>query len=164
MSLKRVNLREIAFEHDDDDPPGFQAGYRRIGPDLGAERIGATIYEVSPGQALCPYHYEYGNEEWLIALTPGATVRHPDGEEEVAEGDVLCFGEGPDGAHQVLNRTEQPIRVMMLSTKRAPEITVYPDSDKLGVFPRPGRDHPDRLLVRRESGVDYWDREPRPRT
>jgi hypothetical protein len=46
--------------------------------------------------------------------------------------------------------------VMMLSTKASTSVAVYPDSDKVGVFPPNGDD---RLLVRRESGVDYFDRE-----
>ena len=45
---------------------------------------------------------------------------------------------------------------MILSTKGGPSVAVYPDSDKLGVFTEDGADD---VMVRRESDVDYWDRE-----
>jgi len=118
--------------------------------------LGATVYELPPGQSNCPYHYEYGNEEWLIVLEGRLTVRHPEGEAELGPGDVLCFAIGPDGAHKLTNRTDGTVRVAMLSTQHEPAVAVYPDSDKLGVWPGDKRDN---LLVRRESVVDYWDPE-----
>lgn len=97
-----------------------------------------------------------GNEEWLIALEGKLTLRGPDGEEELAPGDVVCFPVGPEGAHQLLNRTQERVRVLMLSTMVDPSAAVYPDSDKIGFWPGTKEDH---ILVRRESGVDYWDGE-----
>lgn len=73
--------------------------------------------------------------------------------------DVICFPNGPDGAHKFTNRTEETVRVMILSTKNDPSLAVYPDSDKIGVWPGP-EFREDHILVRRESNVDYWDREP----
>jgi uncharacterized cupin superfamily protein len=85
------------------------------------------------------------------------TLRHPEGEDELEPGDVVCFPTGPEGAHKVTNKAaETGVRVMVLSTQSATSIAVYPDSDKIGVFPPDKRD---KLMVRRESGVDYWDRE-----
>jgi uncharacterized cupin superfamily protein len=156
--VKRVNLDEIELAFDDDDPDGFHAGYVQLAPFLGASRIGATLYELPPGQSNCPYHYEYGNEEWLLVLCGELTVRTPDGEHALGPGDVACFPEGPVGAHRLTNNGEENVRALMLSTRRDPAIAVYPDSAKIGVYPGPtGKG--DRLLVRRESAVDYWDGE-----
>lgn len=155
--MKKINLNRPEIVHDADDPEGYQTGYDRLGPKIGASQLGASIYDMPPGQSICPYHYEYPDEEWLIVLEGTATVRHPQGEEELEPGDVVCFPTGPDGAHKVTNKaSEGNLRVMMLSTKAPTSVAVYPDSDKIGVFP-PNSD--DRLLVRRESGVDYFDRE-----
>jgi uncharacterized cupin superfamily protein len=63
---------------------------------------------------------------------------------------------GPDGAHKVTNRTGDRVRVLMISTMVEPSVAVYPDSDKIGVWPGDMRDH---VLVRREAHTDYWDRE-----
>jgi uncharacterized cupin superfamily protein len=157
--VRRVNLFSVDLQRDDDDPVGYEAGYARLGPLLGAARIGATIYQLGPGQSNCPYHYEYGDEEWLLVLEGRLTVRTPDGEEEVGPGEVVCFPEGPQGAHKLTNRGVEPVRLVMLSTKNNPAVAVYPDSDKIGVWPEQGGG-PDKVMVRRESNVDYWDGEP----
>ena len=56
--------------------------------------MGATVYELQEGQSVCPYHYEYGCEEWAIVLRGRPTLRHPDGEDVLEPGDVVCFPEG----------------------------------------------------------------------
>ena len=68
----------------------------RFGPSIGAVQMGASLYELPPGQSICPYHYEYPREEWLVVLAGRVTVRHPGGEEELSQGDVVCFPPGPD--------------------------------------------------------------------
>ena len=74
--MRRVNVSDPAFTYDADDPEGFRSGYARLGPDLGAKATGTTVYDLPPGQALCPYHYEYGEEEWVLVLD-GRSRRHP---------------------------------------------------------------------------------------
>ena len=154
--MSRFNLFSAEAEYDDSDPEGYRAAMVRFGPLVGAKDLGGTIYELPPAQSICPYHYEYGNEEWLIVLDGRPTLRHVDGEDELAPGDVVCFSVGSQGAHKVTNRTGVRIRFLMLSTQHEPSVAVYPDSDKIGVWPGDKRDN---VLVRRESGVDYWDRE-----
>jgi uncharacterized cupin superfamily protein len=154
--MRRINLDTAEPEYDSTDPKGYRAGMARFGPLLGAAMLGGSIYELPPGQSICPYHYEYGNEEWLIVLGGHPTVRHMDGEDELAPGDVVCFPPGPEGAHKTTNRSDAPARVLFLSTMNEPSVAVYPDSDKIGVWPGNKRDN---VLVRRESIVDYWDGE-----
>ena len=156
MSLRRVNVLTTGVEYDAADPEGFRAGMNRFGQAIGASMMGASVYVLPPGQSNCPYHYEYGNEEWLLVLDGVLTIRHPGGEDELEQGDVVCFPVGPDGGHRLLNHSEADVRVLMFSTRFEPSVAVYPDSDKIGVWPGDDRDH---LLVRRESAVDYWDGE-----
>ncbi len=153
--LKRVNFLELAPEYDETDPDGYRAGMARFGPHLGASQMGASLYELPPGQSICPYHYEYPEEEWLAVVSGRVTLRHPDGEDELGQGDVVCFPPGPDGAHKVTCLGEEPARVLMLSTKQTPAIAVYPDSGKVGIWPGDDRD---QLLMRRET-LEYFDGE-----
>jgi uncharacterized cupin superfamily protein len=152
----RVDVHSVEVTYDDDDPDGYHVGYARLGPLLGATLLGATLYELPPGQSNCPYHYEYGCEEWLVVLEGRLTLRHPGGEDELGPGDVACFPEGPEGAHKLSNRGEDTVRLVMLSTKGEPGVAVYPDSDKIGVWPGDERDN---LMVQRSSHVSYWEGE-----
>jgi uncharacterized cupin superfamily protein len=154
--MDRVNLFAAEVQYDDGDPEGYHAGCLRVGQLLGGRMLGATIYELGPGQSNCPYHYEYGNEEWLVVLRGTLTLRHAQGENELEPGDVVCFPVGPDGAHKLTNKAEETVRVLIVSTQVEPAVAVYPDSDKIGVWPG-AKD--DNVMVRRESGVDYWDGE-----
>jgi uncharacterized cupin superfamily protein len=84
------------------------------------------------------------------------TLRSPDGEQDLREGDVVCFRRGKDGLHQVINRTDEPVRVLMLSTMIAPDIVEYPDSGKVGARSVAG----ERILLSRPGPMlDYWEGE-----
>ena len=154
--MKVFNLYAPEPKYDASDPEGYRAGSDRFGAKIGATQIGGTVYELPPGQTICPYHYEYGREEWLIVLDGPAVLRHPQGEQVLERGDVVSFPMGPEGAHQVFNRGEETIRVLMLSTLFEPSVAVYPDSDKIGVWPDDQRDY---IMVRRSSHVEYYDGE-----
>jgi uncharacterized cupin superfamily protein len=154
--VDRINLNALEPEYDDSDPEGYRAGMSRFGPSIGAVRLGASLYELPPGQSICPYHYEYPEEEWLIVLEGRPTLRHPQGEDELEEEDVVCFPEGPEGAHKVTNRTGETVKVLMFSTRTNPAVAVYPDSDKIGIWTGNDADH---VIVRRSSNVAYYDRE-----
>jgi uncharacterized cupin superfamily protein len=147
-----VNLFEAETKADEGDPPGYQVPFLRFGPSIGASALGMTIYDLAPGNSICPYHYEMPEEEWLFVITGRPTLRVPDREHELEPGDVVCFRSGPDGAHKVTNRTDEPVRVAMLGTRAEAGYSVYPDSDKVNVFPL-------RKIYRIETAVDYWDRE-----
>jgi uncharacterized cupin superfamily protein len=154
--MRRLNIAEPDFAYDPDDPEGFRAGMLRFGKQLGAERTGTSVYELPPGQAICPYHYEYGEEEWLLVLSGHPTLRHPEGIDQLDPWDVVCFPAGPSGAHGVRNETEETVRVLMYSTVSPTAVSVYPDSDKLGVWVG-NRD--DDLLLPRSSAVSYYEGE-----
>jgi uncharacterized cupin superfamily protein len=154
--MRRVNLTAPELTFDDEDPDGYRAGMFRFGPLVGAARLGASLYELPPGQALCPYHYEYGEEEWLLVLDGRPSVRHPGGVDELEPLDVVCFPRGPDGAHQVRNETGEPVRVLMWSEVTHPTATVYPDSGKVGIWTG---NPDDDVMVRKADAVGYYEGE-----
>ena len=112
---------------------------------MGATLWGGTLYELAPGDA-SPYHWQYGEEECLIALTGRLTLRTPDGERGLEPWEIAWFPRGERGAHQVRNDGEEPARVVMFSTCSDPEVVVYPDEGKIGVFADWSRD--DRPTLR----------------
>jgi uncharacterized cupin superfamily protein len=150
---EHANLFDAKRVTDEGDPPGYEVPYARIGPLIGATALGLTVYELAEGMSICPYHYEYPCEEWLIVLEGRPTLRTPEGESELEPGDLVCFEPGPAGAHKVTNRLPGRVLAGMLSTKSSLAVAVYPDSDKLGVFADDGGD---KLLFPRSAAVDYW--------
>jgi uncharacterized cupin superfamily protein len=134
---------------------GFRWRGARLGPRIGATRIGCSIYELEPGERTFPYHFHYGNEEWLLVVRGTPTLRSPDGERELRAGDLVAFPAGPDGAHAVANRSGEPARVAIFSTLCLPSVVVYPDSDKV----RARWSDEDALTFRRGDVVDYWEGE-----
>lgn len=156
--MKRIDLSNPEFEYDETDPAGFRAGMVRPGPSLGARATGATLYELPPGEALCPYHYELAEEEWLLVVAGRVTVRTPDETSELGPMELAFFPPSPEGAHQVLNESDSPVRVLMWSQVVYPAVTVYPDSDKIGVYTR---DRADNVMVKRSASVPYYTDESR---
>jgi uncharacterized cupin superfamily protein len=139
------------MEHD-----GFRIQQAGITKRIGAELLAGNVYDVDPGKKLWPYHHHHANEEWLVVLRGRPTLRTREGESELVEGDVACFVRGGAGAHQIRNGTEEPVRILMLSTRLAPEIIEYPDSDK--VLTKDAKDD-DIFTTRYGDPVDYWDGE-----
>jgi len=136
-------------------PPGFAARRSQLGPDLGAQMLGATLYELDPGEGSAPYHYHSGREEWLLVLSGQPTLRHHEGEDVLAQGDVVFFADGPEGAHRVLNRSSEPVRLVFLSTVQLPVSAHYPDSGKLLFRDADG----EAYVFRKTDAVDLWDGE-----
>jgi uncharacterized cupin superfamily protein len=154
--VRRFNISDPDFVYAADDPDGFKSGRVKLGPEVGAEQLGASLYELNPGQAICPYHYEYGEEEWLLVIRGHPTLRTPEGSEVLEPWDVVCFPRGPEGAHLIQNDTEDEVRVLMFSPIVYPTVTVYPDSDKLAAWTG---NKDDDLIVKRSSGVEYFEGE-----
>ena len=148
-----MNLADPEFEYDPEDAPGFRAGTVSTRRRVGAQRTGVSLYELPPGEKVCPYHYEYAEEEWVLALGPGASVRTPDGTEPLEPMDLVFFPRGPEGAHQVRNDSDAPVRVLMFSDVVHPAVTAYVDSGKVGVYT--GLEGED-LIARRADAVDYY--------
>jgi uncharacterized cupin superfamily protein len=151
--MPRVNISAPEFTYDDSDPEGFRSGLFRPGKSLGAKDTGASVYELPPGQAVCPYHYEYGEEEWALVLEGTATLRTPDGSEEVGPMELAFFPKGPDGAHLIRNDTDRPVRILMFSNILSPSATAYPDSDKVGIWTGVEGEN---VMVQRSSHVEYF--------
>jgi uncharacterized cupin superfamily protein len=154
------NINRPSFE-EGERPEGFRGRRARIGYELGAELIGASLFEVPPGEAAYPYHFHYSDEELLIVLSGSPTLRSLEGVRELEEGDVLRFPVGEDGAHQIINESDDTVRFLAISSSGRPDVVVYPDSDKIGVGERLPRGGGLRAFFRRGDRVGYWEGEER---
>jgi uncharacterized cupin superfamily protein len=155
--MRKFNVFDASMEYDSSAPEGYRAGDHRFGPKIGAARMGATVYELPPGQAVCPYHYE-SEEEWLLVLQGEVTLRHPEGEEVLRPGDITAFPVGPAGAHKTTNNGTETVRMVMFANVDPIGYAVYPDSNKISFWSN-SSDPADRVRVRRGEDLEYYDGE-----
>ena len=111
--------------------PGDRGRAARVGSKIGGARLGMSVYDLPAGEAIGPYHVEMTDEEWVIVVRGHVVVRTPNGDRPLAEGDVLAFPIGPEGAHVVRNDSDEEARVALISTKNEVCIVEYPEDDKV---------------------------------
>ena len=158
-----VNEADLDWEAGDRGDPPFRR--KRLAAAAGGEEIGCSLYELPAGARSWPYHYHAGNEEAIYVLAGTGTLRTPEDTVPLDAGDYVAFPTGEDGGHRVVNDGEEPIRYLAISTMNDPDVTVYPDSEKFGVYVgAPPGDRGERSLAgyyRVDDDVDYWeDEEP----
>ncbi|HET8822432.1 MAG TPA: cupin domain-containing protein [Thermoleophilaceae bacterium] len=152
-----INIEKPDFD-EPRDRDGFRVRRAGVGRRAGAVKLGATVWELPPGEAAYPYHFHLGVEEMIVVLSGTPTLRAPDGEREVDQGELLVFLPGERGAHQLINRSKETARFLSVSTMGALDLVVYPDSNKIACHERGGL----RELHLRANAVDYWEGESPP--
>jgi uncharacterized cupin superfamily protein len=142
----RPNIFDPAFDLGRDDPP-YRWRRAFVGRQAGAQRLGASLFEVEPGAATFPLHAHFHNEELMVVIEGEPTLRTLDGTRRLATGEVVAFPAGRAGAHELTNPTEGRVRVLIVSTMLAPEINEFPDTGELWVRDYvPGTDPPPGAL------------------
>jgi len=111
----------------DDWSGGGAKSTRLVGPGV---QLGASVYELGPGNTAA-YHFHHGSEELLIVLRGRPTLRSAEGERQLAEGEVVHFATGPDGAHGMRNDTDKPVRYVVAGIRVSPEVAEYPDTKQI---------------------------------
>lgn len=106
--------------------------------------LGATVYELGPGNWV-PFHFHHASEELLVVLRGRPTLRTDEGSRQLDDGDVIHFPTGPNGVHGLSNETDTPVRYLMASTRRVPEVAEYPDLGQIAVQAPTGSQTGDRL-------------------
>jgi uncharacterized cupin superfamily protein len=147
----------------DEDPFGRQDGWvanqRMLVPR--GHSLGMSLYELAPRQTQSPYHFHHAQDELILVLGGRPTLRTPGGERELQPGDFVHFPKGPEGAHQVVNRTDEPALYVVGSDRVYPEVCEYPDSGKLLAMSRGTSQRGERLWTvhRLDDEVDYLEGE-----
>ncbi|ELY57806.1 cupin domain-containing protein [Natronococcus jeotgali] len=154
-------INEADLEWTEYDRGSSRFRRKQLSSAAGADDIGCSLYELPPGERSWPYHYHTANEEALFVLNGEGMLRCERGEESIEPGDFVALPASEDGGHQVVNDGDRDLRYLMLSTMVEPDVTVYPEMDKFGVFvdSPPGGEEERSLhgYYRLEDAVDYWE-------
>jgi uncharacterized cupin superfamily protein len=142
------NIFDPEWDTEQDEAP-FTWRRARLGRQAGGDQLGASLFEVPPGASTFPLHVHHANEELLVVVAGRPTLRTLDGERELSPGDLVAFPAGRSGAHRLDNRSDEPARVLIVSTMLAPEVNEYPDSGKVWA-----RTYPPGAAATDDGGVD----------
>jgi uncharacterized cupin superfamily protein len=140
---KTPNVFGDEWDELDDWSGGDAKSTRLVG---GGPTLGASVYELGPGSSAV-YHFHHGSEELLIVLRGRPTLRTPDGERQLAEGEVVHFPTGPEGAHGVRNDTDDAVRYVVAGIRVSPEVAEYPDTKQITAQARTGSQTGERLWL-----------------
>jgi uncharacterized cupin superfamily protein len=157
--MPRVNEDDIEWSEQDHGDHQFRR--KHLGEAADGEQLGCSLYEIDPGNRSWPYHYHAANEEALFVLSGEATLRGEDGDTSLRAGDYVTIPAGEDGAHQLVNDGEAVFRYLMVSTMEEPDVTIYPEMEKFGVYvgsPPGGRE--ERTFegyFPLDADVEYWE-------
>jgi uncharacterized cupin superfamily protein len=147
------------------DRPGFEWRRALLARAAGGEHLGASLFELPPGQALYPMHYHLGNEELLIVVDGSPSLRTPEDERVLKRGEVVSFPRGASGAHQIVNRSDTEARVLLISEMNAPELVIRPESGQVSAFGTPpgyrGEDAVHKVFFERDE-TSLWEGEVPP--
>jgi uncharacterized cupin superfamily protein len=149
-----MNVWADDWDATDDWSGGGAKSKRLVGP--GAD-LGATVYELGPGNTVV-YHFHHGAEELLIVLRGRPTLRAPDGERQLHEGEVVHFSPGPEGAHGLRNDTDELVRYVVAGIRVMPEVVEYPDLGQITAQARTASQTGERLWLVHE--VETAESEP----
>jgi uncharacterized cupin superfamily protein len=150
-----INIFEPSCEDERDSPPGFRSRRLYLAWTLGSDQLGVSLWEIDSAESNMPYHAHHANEELLIVLAGTPTLRGADSERELQPGDSALFRRGE--AHQLTNRSEEPVRFLFIAPLNHPEIVELPDTGRITVFagrPTSGRGEFTLLEVVNAEGVD----------
>jgi uncharacterized cupin superfamily protein len=134
-----MNIWDDDWGEQGEDWSGGGAVSKRLSPGGWGNMLGASLYELDPGD-FAVYHAHHGSEELLIVLRGRPTLRTPEGERVLREGDAVHFTTGPAGAHGLRNDSTEPVRYVMAGVRVTPEVVEYPDlkqvtgQSKHGIF------------------------------
>ena len=166
--MEPINEADLSWATTERDETAFRrkklaaaAGERRDGERQ--PELGCSLYELPAGKRSWPYHYHTGNAEAIYVLAGGGLLRVDDDEHRLAAGDYVAFPPSREGAHRIVNDGDETLRYLAMSTMRDPDVTVYPDSGKIGVFAgsAPGGEGERDVAgyYERDADVDYWEGE-----
>ena len=151
-----LNINQPEF-NDVREHPGFRARRAKLGLQGGAVKTGLSYWEVEPGEAAYPYHAHLTEEEIIVVLSGRPSLRTPAGWRDLEEGEVVIFSTGAQGAHQIVNKSDETIRFLAFSNSGSPEIVLQLDADKLGAFERPVDGGGLALWFRKSDAVEYFE-------
>ena len=157
-----TNLSEVPVDKINAPEGSSFGGLRqRVSAHIGAQKLGYSFFNVPPGKAAFPYHTHTGNEEMIYIIDGAGVLRFGAEELEVTTGTVIACPPGPEYPHQLINTSDRELRYLVVSTMEYPDLSEYPDSNKLGALATAaiGQKVGLRAFYVKDKNVNYYEGE-----
>ncbi|WP_254763463.1 cupin domain-containing protein [Natrinema marinum] len=157
--MKKVNESAIDWKAYEREETMFRR--KELSSAVDADDLGCSLYELPPGRRSWPYHYHTANEEAIYVLAGDGQLRTEEGLEPLTAGDFVTLPADESGGHRLVNDGEETLRYLAISTMNEPDVTIYPEMEKFGVFvgsPPGGRDERSfHGYYNIDDETSYWD-------
>ena len=116
-------------------PPPFRldagGGVRRqvLGDAVGLTQFGVNLLLLAPGESSAQRHWHTTEDELVYVLDGEVMLVSDAGEQALRAGDFAGFPAGHADAHQLVNRSRSPARLLELGSRRTDDQCHYPDVD-----------------------------------
>jgi uncharacterized cupin superfamily protein len=157
-----INLSEVpAVEINAPEGSAFGGSRQRVGAAVGAQKLGYSFFSVPPGKAAFPYHTHTTNEEMIYVVEGRGILRLGKEEVELTAGTIVACLPGTEFPHQLINTGNQELRYLVVSTMEYPDLSEYPDSNKVGAYATAavGQQVGFRGLFVKDQAVGYYEGE-----
>lgn len=155
-----IHLSEVPSEQmKAPEESSFGGERQRVGAAIGAQKLGYSFFTVPPGKAAFPFHLHYANEEMIYIMEGEAILRLANEEIPVCAGTFVACPPGADHPHQLVNVSKNNLRYLVVGTMEYPDISEYPDSNKIGAYVTTASDGGFRALYRKDGNVSYFEGE-----
>lgn len=156
--MQKTNVADLEWSTQGDGT--MEVRRKQLGEATDGDKLGCSLYELPAEKRSWPYHYHTANEEAIYVLAGTGTLRTDGDTHDLTAGDYVTFPADASGAHRIINDSEETLRYLAVSTMNEPDITIYPDSEKFGVYvgSSPGSREKRSFegYYEQESAVDYW--------
>ncbi len=155
-----IHLSEVPSEQmKAPEGSSFGGQRQRVSMAIGAKKLGYSFFTVPPGKAAFPFHLHHTNEEMIYILEGEAILRLGNQETPVSSGTFVACPPGAEHPHQLINGSENNLRYLVVSTMEYPDISEYPDSNKIGAYVTSAAEGGFRALYRKDGNVSYFEGE-----
>lgn len=142
---------ELRFVSDPAKPAQFDllTVEPRLSKITGSKQLIFDLRQLNPGKYSFPYHFHKNSEEFMYIISGEMTVRTPDGLRTIKQGEMVFFELGETSTHQFYNHSDKPCVYLDIRTNMGYDVTEYPDSGKVNIFPF-------GMIFEKDKQVDYF--------
>lgn len=103
---------------------------RRLSIAGGLRQFGAYLEELAPGAWSSDRHWHSVEDEFLYVLEGLGTLHDEAGMQDLHPGDAVCWRHGAPNGHRVGNRSDGPLRYLIVGSRVMGDVCSYPDSGR----------------------------------